>query len=127
MTIVYDGGRQTHMNTEWVHTVVRILDEQNQSGSVEVRGIDDATAQTIASWWHSPGNTNTTLLSTMGQVSNTTHASDFFSDEEFDGASKMDQLCLLYLEAYIIDKQDDYNNKQANGECSEDCFCQTMP
>jgi len=67
--------------------------------------ISDACAQTIASWWHSPGSPNSTTLSTMGAVTDDMGISDFASQSEYDNANRTNQQELDALKAYIADRQ----------------------
>lgn len=67
--------------------------------------ISDACAQTIASWWHSPASPNSTMLSTMGKVTDDMCISDFAGQHEFDMADRASQQELLALKAYIATRQ----------------------
>lgn len=67
--------------------------------------ISDACAQTIASYWHSPGSPNSTALSTMGAVTDDMCLSDFASALEFANAKEGDKQELTALQAYILDRQ----------------------
>lgn len=67
--------------------------------------ISDACAQTIASWWHSPSSPNSTVLSTMGAVTDDMSLSDFASQKEYESADRTNQQELDALKAYIADRQ----------------------
>lgn len=67
--------------------------------------ISDEVAQTIASWWHSPGSPNSTALSTMGVVTADMDIRDFADAAEYLLASDSDALELDALEDYIKSKQ----------------------
>lgn len=67
--------------------------------------ISDACAQTIASWWHSPGSPNSTMLSTMGAVTDDMDICNFASQKEYGLTDKWGQECLDALKAYIADRQ----------------------
>lgn len=67
--------------------------------------ISDACAQTIAAWWHSPGSPNSTVLSTMGGVTDDMAISDFASQSEYGSADRTQQQELDALKAYIADRQ----------------------
>jgi len=67
--------------------------------------ISDACAQTIASWWHSPGSPNSTALSTMGVVTADMELSDFANQYEYTHADNRDRDALDALKKYIQTKQ----------------------
>ena len=67
--------------------------------------ISDACAQTIASWWHSPGSPLSTVLSTMGAVTSDMSIRDFVTQDQFDLAELLDRDALKALDAYIVEKQ----------------------
>jgi|SRR5213076_2082627 len=67
--------------------------------------ISDACAQTIASWWHSPASPNSTMLSTMGKVTDDMSISDFASQKEYDTANRTTQQELDALAKYIAFRQ----------------------
>ena len=105
MTIVYDGGKQKHLTEHELMDYLRTLDEYNSTAGNSPIEINDAAAQTIASYWHSPGSPNSTLLSTMGKVSDDMSLSDFASATEYQSASWEHRRALDYLCTYILDKQ----------------------
>jgi hypothetical protein len=67
--------------------------------------ISDACAQTIASWWHSPGSPLSTVLSTMGAVTSDMEISHFAGQHEFDMSDEREQQELKALDMYIKSKQ----------------------
>ena len=67
--------------------------------------ISDACAQTIASWWHSPGSPNSTCLSTMGAVTDDMSIRDFASEREYDACDDQSRNELDALEKYITTRQ----------------------
>lgn len=67
--------------------------------------ISDACAQTIAAWFHSPASPNSTVLSTMGGVTDDMDISDFASQKEYDSHNRTEQQELDALKAYILDRQ----------------------
>lgn len=67
--------------------------------------ISDACAQTIASWFHSPGSPLSTVLSTMGAVTDDMSISDFVSQKEYDSQNRTGQQELDALKAYIANRQ----------------------
>lgn len=67
--------------------------------------ISDACAQTIASWWHSPGSPLSTVLSTMGAVTADMDISHFAGQHEYDMADAKSQQELKALQMYIRAKQ----------------------
>lgn len=67
--------------------------------------ISDEVAQTIAMWWHSPGEPNSTMLSNRGAVTDDMSIRDFASVTEYYNALKTDRDELDALEAYIKSKQ----------------------
>jgi len=103
--IVYDGGRAVHLNSNELHFQLMQLNTRNSMLN-GVEEITDAMAQTIASWYHSPSSPNSTLLSTMGKVSDDMDLRDFVSHAEYMSSGGFDRLCLNYLESYITSKQD---------------------
>lgn len=62
-------------------------------------------AMTIASWWHSSGSPNSTLLSTTGKVAPDVRLEDFASTEEYRNASQENRRCLEALDQYIRHNQ----------------------
>jgi hypothetical protein len=106
---VYDGGRQEHYTSE---TLYAYLDKL-KPGEI----INDAAAQTIAEWWHSPGQPYTTMLSTMGVVDRYTTIFDFASPSDWTSYARE----LDALDAYIKDKI-------SNAESSyRPCACDDCP
>src|SRR6267142_3866162 len=97
MNIVYKN-KVDHASTEWVAYDV---DDFHMDGTV----ISDASAQAIAAWWHSPGSPLSTVLSTMGAVTEDMHIHDFASPREYADSDFNDKLVLNALEAYIETKQ----------------------
>lgn len=113
MTIVYSGGRLPHLSTATLHAHMAELVESNHHRPLELQvEITDAVAQTIAAMWHSPGRPESTLLSTMGQVSDTMTMGDFATSSEYESADAMDKVCLDYLLTYILRKQADYHDRE---------------
>lgn len=71
--------------------------------------ISDACAVTIASWWHSPGEPNSTRLSTMGQIGIETEIHNFCNAKEYANLSDLDREEIDALEAYILVIQANYS------------------
>lgn len=65
-------------------------------------------AMTIASWWHSPGSPNSTLLSTMGKVACDADMGDFATPAEYRSADNWNRWALDCLTVFI-------RNRQKNG------------
>lgn len=105
MNIVYNGGKKQHMTTNELHAYMAELVESNSHLPMrDQREMSDAAAQTVAAMWHSPATPNTTLLSTMGKVSDDMSMGDFASLSEYEACDAMDKLCLDYLMTYILRK-----------------------
>lgn len=66
--------------------------------------ISDEVAQIIASWWHSPSQPYSTMLSTMGQVDRYATLDHFGNPEHAETGN--DRLALLALGAYLTAKQE---------------------
>jgi hypothetical protein len=103
MTVVYDGGRQIHLNSETLYAYVKALDKTNQDLN-SVNDINDVAAQSIAAMWHSPYG-ESTFLSTRGMVTEDMTIKDFCTDREYSGLSLDDSLLVDYLDSYIQSKQ----------------------
>lgn len=97
MDIVYRNP-QFHLSTNEVAFEVW---EWLQFGNL----ISDECAQTIASWWHSPGYPLSTVLSTMGAVTADMSIRDFVSERDYNASLERDQQELDALEMYIKDRQ----------------------
>lgn len=67
--------------------------------------ISDECAQTIASWWHSPGYPLSTVLSTMGAVTSDMSIRDFATENEYNASDDHGREALDALAAYIAEKQ----------------------
>jgi hypothetical protein len=67
--------------------------------------ISDACAQTIASWWHSPGSPLSTVLSTRGAITSDMSIRDFASQLEYDNCAERERNELDALEMYIETRQ----------------------
>lgn len=102
---VYSSGPLRHQHTE---EVLRALFDPKIFGE---RTISDSVAQTIASWWHSPGRPNTTLLSSRGVVMSDTEIDDFADPEEYDNCEDFERKCLNALQHYIQTKKREYLSK----------------
>jgi hypothetical protein len=95
--IIYEN-RQDHLTSrEMGDEMFRVMME----GAI----LSDAAAQTIASWWHSPKSPESTLLSTMGAVSDTMHISHFAGQHEYDMADERSKIELWALKEYIEFRQ----------------------
>lgn len=106
---VYDGGRREHYTSAELFGLGGELEPLNQSVLDRRpnwrRGIiSDRAAQTVASWWHSPANAYSTLLSTRGLVDRYTTLDDF-GDPKQPGLSDDDKRALTALGEYILDRQ----------------------
>ena len=97
MNIVYQGV--------WGATATYQVEAEVTNWLIHGEIISDEVAQTIASWWHSPGYPQSTMLSTRGAVTDEMSICDFASGEEYDSVSLDDRHELDALEAYILDKQ----------------------
>jgi hypothetical protein len=95
--IVHSGTTDlVHYSTEKLFDYLSLL----RPGQV----INDAAAQTIASWWHNPDSRLTTVLSTMGQVDVRMDRETFATWDEYIGADPMDRGALDKLCEYIAAK-----------------------
>lgn len=94
--IVHDGGRREHYTSEGLFAHLSAL----RPGQV----INDAAAQTIAAWWHSPDSPLSTVLSTMGKVDRRMNRETFASDAQYAAADPDDRRALDALSAYITAK-----------------------
>ena len=112
MQIVYNGVSLTHLLSDEVDAQVHVW---NNTGEL----ISDNAAQTIAAWWHSPGN-ESALLSTQGKVSASITIRDFASQEEYESEyrTEIERLELDALEAYINAKKADAGMKYCDS-CEE--------
>jgi hypothetical protein len=101
MLVVYDGDFLPLASIAEVDDAVFLWGSQ---GIV----IPDYVAQTIASWWHSPGN-ESAALSTRGVVTATMTMADFVSTEERESPFRTTEEIaeLNALEAYINSKKSD--------------------
>jgi hypothetical protein len=91
--IVHDGGRREHYMSE---SLIQRLREMPK-GAI----INDPAAQTIASWWHSPGEPLSTVLSTSGRVDARMTRETFASEAEYQRADADDKAALDALAAYL--------------------------
>lgn len=107
MTVVYNGGRKAHLDSETLYAYVGALDFDNRFGSAErgTKDITDAAAQTIAAMWHSP-NGESAWLSTQGKVTSSMTISDFCTEREYSLLKTRDTLLVDYLQSYIESKQE---------------------
>jgi hypothetical protein len=92
---VYDGGALRHPGEAIVSATVS---RWELTGEV----ISDRVAQEIASWFHSPREPYSTVLSTQGKVDHYMTLDAFGDPEQFEG---FDRACLLALGAYIADRK----------------------
>lgn len=118
---VYEGGRAEHVSSTDVHRAVMEWDYRNKRfpSAKDQRIISDAVAQTIAAWWHSPGEPYTTMLSTMGVVDRYTELSHFGTEAQC--TMERARMALRALGAYIVDKQ--MNAPTGSRVCAcHDCF-----
>jgi hypothetical protein len=97
MNIVY----QNKADHAFTYTVECEVDDFLKDGTT----ISDAVAQTIASWWHSPGSPLSTVLSTMGAVTDDMNIRDFANEQEYDNADFSQKLELDALNGYIEARQ----------------------
>lgn len=118
--IVYDGGKRDHVRGVEALARVYRADAHNRNAVCEddVMDISDQTAQTIAAMFHSPGNLST-LLSTMGQVSDDMTIEDFCTQQEYAALSGDDKILVDYLESYILAKQAPYIDSEESLACGE--------
>ena len=95
---IYDGGSQNHYTSEELFAYLYHL-RGCRTGTV----INDRAAQTIASWWHSPGHPYSTVLSTMGRVDRYMSLSDFGDPDKAETPDDADALRALgaYIEHHI--------------------------
>jgi hypothetical protein len=100
--VVYEN-KTDHLTTDAVHSQVDMWFIYGADS--EGPEISDAAAQTIASWYHSPANPNSTRLSTMGQVTDDMCLDDFVGAAEYLTGTFYDQMILDALESYIDSKQ----------------------
>lgn len=120
--IVYDGGRQEHPETvrvlweaqKWEKSVRKYPNHPSQHVI-----ISDAVAQTIATWWQSPGQPYSTLLSTMGKVDRYTTLDAFGTPEQAE--TEDDAMALRALGAYIESKINSATSAAQPCACG-DCF-----
>lgn len=96
-TVLHNAGFLSH---PYVDEIAVEVQEFKRSGKV----ISDASAQAIASWWHSPSSPNSTRLSTMGMVGIETSISDFCTESEYvsDYRLNSERNEVDALEAYIL-------------------------
>jgi hypothetical protein len=87
------------------HAFTYIVECEVDDFLIDGTTISDAVAQTIASWWHSPGSPLSTVLSTMGAVTDDMNIRDFASPREYADSDFSQRLELDALEAYIEAKQ----------------------
>lgn len=96
-TVLYNAGFLSH---PYVDEIAVEVQEFKSSGKI----ISDASAQAIASWWHSPAHPNSTRLSTMGIVGIETEITDFCTSAEYNSdyrlESERDEVDALH--AYIL-------------------------
>jgi hypothetical protein len=97
MNIVYQN-KVDHASTE---QVAYDADDFHMDGTI----ISDESAQAIASWWHSPGSPLSTVLSTMGAVTDDMNIRDFANEQEYDNADFSQKLELDALNGYIEARQ----------------------
>lgn len=106
MNIIYDGGKQQHMTSDELYAYMAELEEGNDRLPMDERSeMSDRAAQTVAAMWHSPASPTTTLLSTMGKVSDDMSIADFRTHAEYLACDATDRMCLDYLATYILAKQ----------------------
>lgn len=110
--VVYDGGIARHLLTHQMRELVAEL------GPLDI--ISDSAAQTIASWWHSPRDADTTALSTSGKVMSTLTIFDFVTQDEYDACDDEDKRYLRELRSYINERKRQFLAKELN-RCPE-CF-----
>lgn len=120
-TVLHNAGFLSH---PYVDEIAVEVQEFKSSGKV----ISDASAQAIASWWHSPGSPNSTRLSTMGMVGIETSISDFCTESEYvsDYRLNSERDEVDALEAYILviqaNKRREIDSLEIQeGDILEDC------
>jgi len=95
--IVHDGGKLRHRTTVQVLQEVADLGYERTPTGI----ISDATAQTIASWWSSPSEPLSTVLSTMGQVDRRMTRELFASDADYAASDVTARAALDALAVYL--------------------------
>jgi hypothetical protein len=113
MQIVYQG--------EEGHASLREVQDEVDKWRTLGDCLSDAVAQTIASWWHSPAEPNSTRLSTMGIVTADMNFYNFATDAEYEAAAEDDRNALDALADYIMVKQVDAGMLEC-AECYEIAF-----
>lgn len=118
-TLLYNAGSLSHPYADEIAVEIQ---EFRRNGKI----ISDASAQAIASWWHSPSSPNSTRLSTMGKVGIETEIIDFCLPSEYEDSHTVQRWEIDALEAYIrviqANKRREIDSLEIQeGDILEDC------